>query len=48
MRSKEPSSTPPRGGKTMKGCLLSEYTVEAGRRYKGGIYPSGVCFIMPD
>ncbi len=40
MRSKGASSTPPRGGKTMKKSLLSEYTVEVGRRYKGGIIPN--------
>ncbi len=48
MCSKDPSSTPPRGGKTMKKTLLSEYTVEVGRRYKGGINPYCVCFIKPD
>ncbi len=32
-----PSSTPLRGGKTIKRGLLSEYTVEVGRHYKGGM-----------
>ncbi len=48
MRSKDLSSTPPRGGNTMKRALQSEYTVEVGRRYKGGINRYSVCFITPD
>ena len=39
MPSKDPSSTPPRGGKRMKRGLLTEHTVEVGRCYKGGIKP---------
>ncbi len=45
--SKYPSSTPPTRGKTMKRSL-SEFTVEAGRRYKGGINPYAVYFITTD
>ena len=42
VRSKDASSTPPRGGNTMKKSLLSENRVDVGRRYKEGINPYGV------
>ncbi len=48
MRSKDTSSTPPRGGNTMKRGLLWECTVEVGRCYKGGINPYGVEFVTLD
>ncbi len=48
MLSEDASSTPPRGGRTMKRDLLSECTAEARRVYKGGTHvnPCGVCFII--